>query len=53
MIRQRPQPVIRIIRSNPAKRYCTKHKPVLHAIPPRHPEANYVATFNQINHLKA
>ena len=53
MIRQHPQPAIKLIRSNPAKRYCTKRKPVRHAIPPRHPEANYVAAFNHLNNLKA
>lgn len=52
MIRQRPQPFIKLIRSNPAKRYCTKHKAVRHTIPPRHPEANYVATFNRLNNLR-
>ena len=53
MIRQHPQPFIRLIRSNPAKRYCTKHKPVRYAMPPPRPEANYVAAFIQLNHLKA
>jgi len=52
MIRQHPQPFIRVITSNPAKRYYTKHKPVQHAIPPRHPEANYVTAFIQFNHLR-
>lgn len=51
MIRQHPQPAIKLIRSNPPKQYCTKHKPVQHAIPP--PVANYVAAFIQLNHLKA
>ncbi len=53
MIRQHPQPAIKLIRSNPAKRYCTKRKPVRHAIPPPHPVANYVVAFIQLNHLKA
>ena len=53
MIRQHPQPAIKLIRSTPAKRYCTKHKAVRYTMPPPRPEANYVAAFIQFNHLKA
>lgn len=51
--KQRPQPVIRVITTNPPKRYCTKRGPARLAIPPRYLAApDYIAAFIELNHLK-
>lgn len=46
---------IRLIRTNPPRRYCTKHVPARLAIP-YWPMCScldeYIAVFNDINHLK-
>ena len=55
MIRQRPQPFIRLITSNPAKRYCTKRRHPL-SIPgwfEGMPTSEYITRFNEHNFLKA
>ena len=46
---------IRIIKSNPPRRYCTKVVPVRLAIPCWDWDStvvSYIAAFNELNHLK-
>jgi len=44
---------IRIIRSNPPRRYCTRRKPVWFLIPYWVSDLpGYIATFNRLNNLK-
>ena len=47
-----PRLALRLIRSNPARRYCTKRRTVRVFPQPGLSTALYVATFCQLNNLK-